>query len=127
VAGSKSFPSALLHRTRVSMVIAGLGLAGLAAAVSWLLAIAAIVAGGLVWLGYQLAGEQVSRDRAWVATQRRVLEAEWRGWESTLRVQEAFLSARRAMQEEALRSTPMPYLRRRSGPTLRPRDVENKW
>jgi hypothetical protein len=126
MAGSKLLVARLCG-SRLWVVVAGLCLAGLAVAVSWLVAVALTVAGGLVWLGYQLAGERLVRERAWVATQRRVLEAEWRAWESTLRIQEAFLSARRAMQEEAMRSLQMPYLRRRSEPTFGPRDVENTW
>jgi hypothetical protein len=56
------------------------------------------------WLGYQLAVGKLRDDRAAVEQQRVALQAEWQQLDASRRVRSIFLSARRAMQAEAVRS-----------------------
>jgi hypothetical protein len=90
---------------RDSAVILGIvGLAcllGIGLAVNWTTALVIVVVGVLLWLGYWVAVEKFSYERARLDAQRRALDAEWRALEQTGRVRSIFLQARRAMQDEA--------------------------
>jgi hypothetical protein len=66
-----------------------------------------LLAGGLLWLGYLLAEDTLRAERARLARQRDVLDAEWQALDNTRRVRAVFLDARRKMQDEAQRHTPM--------------------
>jgi Tfp pilus assembly protein PilN len=55
----------------------------------------------LVWLGYQLAVDNLRTDREHLDHQRVALRAEWQQLDRIRRVRAVFLSARRAMQAEA--------------------------
>jgi hypothetical protein len=53
----------------------------------------------LVWLGYVLARERTSAERAELDEQRDVLDAEWTALEQTRRVNDVFFRARDAMRQ----------------------------
>jgi hypothetical protein len=57
------------------------------------LLILAILA-GLIWLGYQLAHEDLAEDRTELDARRQVLDVEWQALENSRRVNEVFFSAR---------------------------------
>jgi hypothetical protein len=75
----------------------------------WMLtvALAAVVALMLVWLGYQLARDRMRDEHAWIARQKATLEAEWWQLDQTRRVRSVFWAARQAMHAEA-ENTPWP-------------------
>jgi uncharacterized membrane protein len=75
----------------------------------WMLtvALAAVVALMLVWLGYQLARDRMRDEHAWIAQQKAALEAEWWQLDQTRRVRSVFWAARQAMHAEA-ETTPWP-------------------
>jgi hypothetical protein len=62
------------------------------------------VAAGLVRLGYLLAQERLYADRKKVVQEKAALQAEWQQLDRTRRIRAVFMSARRAMQKEAMRS-----------------------
>ena len=68
----------------------------------WMLtvALAAVVALMLVWLGYQLARDRMRDEHAWIARQKAALEAEWWQLEQTRRIRSVFRAARQAMHAE---------------------------
>ena len=69
----------------------------------WMLtvAVAAVVALMLVWLGYQLARERMRDTHVWIAQQKAALDAEWWQLDQTRRVRSVFRAARQAMHAEA--------------------------
>lgn len=81
-------------------------LVGVGLSVSWTTAAVIVVAGALLWLGYWMAVEKLSHDRARVVRERTALDAEWEALDRTRRIREAFFDARRAMHEEAQRYWP---------------------
>jgi hypothetical protein len=81
-------------------------LVGVGISVNWTTAVVIVVVGALLWLGYWLAGEKLSHDRARVIRERTALDAEWEALDRTRRVREVFFDARRAMHEEAQRYRP---------------------
>jgi hypothetical protein len=70
---------------------------------TWILtvAVAAVVALILVWLGYQLARDRTRDEHDWIAHQKAALDAEWRQLDQTRRVRSVFWAARQAMHAEA--------------------------
>jgi hypothetical protein len=92
-----------------ALVLGVVGLAcllGIGLAVNWTAALVIVVVGALVWLGYWVAVEKLSHDRARVVRERTALDAEWEALDRTRRVREVFFDARRAMHEEAQRYWP---------------------
>jgi hypothetical protein len=81
-------------------------LLGVGLSVNWITAVVIVVAGALLWLGYWVAVEKLSHDRARVIRERIALDAEWEALDRTRRVREVFYDARRAMTEEAQRYWP---------------------
>lgn len=77
---------------------------------TWMLtvAVAAVVALMLVWLGYQLARDRMRDEHAWIAHQKAALDAEWRQLDQTRRVRSVFWAARQAMHAEATENTLRP-------------------
>ena len=89
------------HR-KVTVVLAVLGaLLGVGLLFGWPAALAVVVVGLVLWLGCQLADEQLARDRTRLDAQRQALDMEWRALEQTGRVRSLFFETRRAMHEEA--------------------------
>lgn len=68
----------------------------------------AVGAAALLWLGYQLAADKLHRERQQLKQEKAALQAEWRQLDQTRRVRAVFLTARRAMQQEAMRSACSP-------------------
>ena len=64
-------------------------------------AVAAVVALVLVWLGYQLARDRMRDTHAWFAQQKAALDAEWWQLDQTRRIRSVFWAARQAMHAEA--------------------------
>lgn len=92
-----------------ALILAAVGVAcllGVGLSVNWTTAVVIVVAGVLLWLGYWVAVEKLSHDRARVVRERTALDAEWKALDRTRRVREVFFDARRAMQEEAQRYWP---------------------
>jgi hypothetical protein len=77
---------------------------------TWMLtvAVAAVVALMLVWVGYQLARDRTRDERAWIAHQKAALDAEWRQLDQTRRIRSVFWAARQAMHAEAAENTLWP-------------------
>jgi hypothetical protein len=92
-----------------ALVLSLVGLAcllGVGLSVSWTAAVVIVVVGALLWLGYWVAVEKLSHDRARIIRERTALDAEWEALDRTRRVREVFFDARRAMAEEAQRYWP---------------------
>lgn len=72
----------------------------------FLLAIAMVA--GLIALGYGLAQDKLSDDKAEVEQQRQALDVEWRALENSRRINDVFFRARQAMREAAQERPPRP-------------------
>jgi hypothetical protein len=92
-----------------ALVLCLVGLAcllGVGLSVNWTTAVVLVVVAALLWLGYWVAVEKLSHDRARIIRERTALDAEWEALDRTRRVREVFFDARRAMTEEARRYWP---------------------
>ena len=92
-----------------AMILGLVGVAcllGVGLSMNWMTAVVIVTVGVLVWLGYWLAVEKLSHDRARLIRERTALDAEWDALDRTRRVREVFFDARRAMHEEAQRYWP---------------------
>jgi hypothetical protein len=102
MAGNSNLRDSALILTAVGFAC----LLGVGISVGWITAFVIVVVGALVWLGYWVAVEKLSHDRARVVRERTALDAEWEALDRTRRIREAFFDARRAMHEEAQRYWP---------------------
>lgn len=64
-------------------------------------AVAAVVALVLIWLGYQLALDRMRGAHAFIVQQKAALDAEWWQLNQTRRIRSVFWAARQAMHAEA--------------------------